>query len=149
MGKLNKEYALQCKGILDFGGLGINGKELHFSDIDGIHTTKNYKVVIEEKHHWYCYSRDAYFIKQEIDFDKRPSILLLTQNPKDIRNLPYEEKIIEMENSKVLETYDNTGGKFADFMKHQRLDLEKLYCNYGINTFLFYWLQYLKSEKII
>lgn len=149
MGKLNKEYALSCKGILDFGGLGIDGKELNFSDIDGIHTNRNYKIVIEEKFHWYCYSKDCFFIKQEIDFDKRPSILLLTKNPKDIKNLPYEEKIIEMEKSIVLETYDNTGGKFAAFMKHQRLDLEKLYCKYGINTFLFYWFQFLKAEKIL
>lgn len=149
MGKLNRDYALSCKGILDFGGFEINGKELNFSDIDGIHTTKKTKIIIEEKFHWYNYSRDAFFIKHEIDFDKRPSILFLTQNPKDIKNLPYEEKIIEMKDSIVLETYDNTGGKFADFMKHQRLDLDKLYFKYGINTFLFYWSQYLKSENII
>jgi hypothetical protein len=82
LGKLNREYALSCKGILDFGGLGIDGKELNFSDIDGIHTTEKTKIIIEEKFHWYCYSRDSFFIKQEIDFDKRPSILFLTQTRK-------------------------------------------------------------------
>lgn len=150
MGKLNREYALSCKGILDFGGLGINGKELNFSDIDGIHTTKKTKIVIEEKFHWHCYSRDIFFIKQEIDFDKRPSILFLTQNPKDIKNLPYEEKIIEMKDSIVLETYDNTGGKFAKFLKERdsRFELSNLYGVFGINDFLKYWFMFLKENSL-
>lgn len=143
MARLNKDYALSCKGILDFGGLGFDGKELNFSDIDGIHTTEKTKIVIEEKFHWYCYSKDIYFIKQEIDFDKRPSILLLTKNPKDIKNLPYEEKIIEMEKSTVLETYDNTGGRFENFLLNRGLKLNFLCGNCGINTFLMLWYQYL------
>lgn len=147
MGKLNRQYALDCKGILDFGGLELKGKEIHFSDIDGIHTELRTKIIIEEKFHWNCYSTDSFFIKQEIDFDKRPAILLLTKNPKDIKNLPYEEKIIEMNQSIVLETYDNTNGKFAAFMKHQRLDLEKIYEKCGINFFINCWYQYLDSLK--
>ena len=149
MEKLNRGYALSCRGIVDFVGLVSNGKELNFSDIDGIHTTKKTKIIIEEKFHWHSYSRDAFFIKHEIDFDKRPSILLLTQNPKDIKNLPYEEKIIEMKDSIVLETYDNTGGKFAEFLKEEdlRFELSNLYGVFGINDFLKYWSQYLESEK--
>ncbi len=150
MARLNKDYALSCKGILDFGNLGINGKELNFSDIDGIHTTKNTKIVIEEKFHWLCYAKDIYFIKREIDNDKRPSILLLTQNPIDIRNKPFEEKIIPMELSKVVETYDNTNGKFSAFMKknYPRFELNKLYGKYGINTFLMYWFLFLKENGL-
>lgn len=149
MGKLNREYALSCKGILDFGGLGINGKELNFSDIDGIHTTEKTKIIIEEKYHWKNYTTDTFYIKREIDNDKRPSILLLTQNPIDIRGKPYEEKIIPMELSKVVGTYDNTGGKFAKFLKEKdlRFELSNLYGVFGINDFLKYWDQYLKSEK--
>ncbi|MGP1475468.1 MAG: hypothetical protein ACTTJ1_08715 [Treponema sp.] len=149
MGKLNREYALSCKGILDFGGLGIDGKELHFSDIDGIHTTKRTKVIIEEKYHWRSYSNDSFFIKDEIDFDKRPSILLMTQNPKDIKNLPYEEKIIEMKDSIVLETYDNTGGKFAKFLieRDLRFELSNLYGTFKINNFLKYWFMFLKETQ--
>ena len=150
MGKLNRDYALSCKGILDFGGLGINGKELNFSDIDGIHTTRKTKIIIEEKYHWKNYTKDAFYIKCEIDNDKRPSILLLTQNPIDIRDKPYEEKIIPRELSKVVGTYDNTNGKFAKFLKEKdsRFELSNLYGTFKINDFLKYWFMFLKENSL-
>lgn len=147
LAKLNKEYALSCKGILDFGGLGLDGKELGFSDIDGIHTTDRTKIIIEEKFHWRSYTGETKFLSNEIENDKRPAILLLTQNPVDISNKPFEEKIIPMEQSKVVESYDNTNGAFRAFLRRLRIDIRTLYGKEGINTFLHYWFIFLDRYR--
>lgn len=139
--QLIPELALSCKGILSFNNLNRN-----FSDTDGVSTTKNDKIIIEEKFRWSDYEKDTYFIRQaEIDFDVRPSILLCTRNSKNIK---YQtDKIIPLNQSKVLWSYDNTHGEFNDWIKqnYQQLDLEKLY-GCSINTFIEIWENYIASK---
>ena len=137
------DLALSCKAILSFDNLTEN-----FSDIDAVSTTENDKVVIEEKFRWFDYYKDTYFVRQsEIDFDRRPAIVLCSRNSKDIKN--ETNKIVELSKSVVVMSYDNTKGDFSEWFEKTYPEIKKLSNLYGssINTFLFIWKQYIKERK--
>jgi hypothetical protein len=140
MSTLNKNW-VKWKAVLDFTGLDLN-----FCDIDGIHTTDKTKIIIEEKYKWHNPDQEAYYLKKEIDNDKRPAILIMSSNSLDVSDL--QEKIIPMRESFVVGTYDNTEGRFADFVFQKTNKLIKLenLIDCKINTILGLWSDYLSTN---
>lgn len=130
MSVLNIEKALKYKAIMDFTNLNMN-----FSDIDGITFGSDFTVIIEEKFTGWEYEqrvkdRLINFANKHLD----TTLVLFTQNYKNIGDLPTEEKIVDLSQSIVVDFYCND----SEFAQHKinELEIGSLTNEVRINTFL-------------
>lgn len=139
----NKAYGLATQGWTIFDGLHDK-----FSDIDGVSNHDKYKIIISEKFRWYDIERDTIHERLDLEYDKRPVLFLCTQNPKDISKLPYEEKLIYINESKVVKVYDNTNEAFGAWVKENNLGFYFPYQamrNKSVNEIIDLWLRYIDT----
>lgn len=132
MSELNVEKALKYKAIMDFTNLNMN-----FSDIDGITFGSDFTVIIEEKFTGWEYEQHVKdrlinFANKHLD----TTLVLFTQNQKDIGDLPTEEKIVDMSQSIVVDFYCNDSEFAQHKVNNSELEIGKLTNEVGINTFL-------------
>lgn len=141
--KFNKDYALESKGFPIFDNMGDN-----FSDVDAVSQHAKYKIVISEKFKWKNPETETFYERQNLFHDNRKMLFLCTQNPKDIRNLPYEEKLIYLSESRVIKIYDNTDGAFGEWVKNNVLPCKDAYvamCGMLEPVVVELWKRYLTS----